>query len=86
MTKTKSNLSKGCIKQKGCIEMQPKIKNATLQPNATRIENCVCSHLKLIRTFSYLEKRSDYLSYFSFLTLIARNTTNDGNHYKPFTS
>ena len=35
-----------CIKKKGCIEMQPKIKNATLQPNATRIKNCVCSQNK----------------------------------------
>ena len=26
--------------------MQPKIKNATLQPNATRIKNCVCSQNK----------------------------------------
>lgn len=47
--------------------------NATLQPLATRIKNCVIIHMKIIRTFSYLEKRSDYLFYLSILTLIARN-------------
>ena len=29
--------------------------------------------MKIIRTFSYLESRSDYLFYLSILTLIARN-------------
>jgi len=29
--------------------------------------------MKIIRTFSYLEKRSDYLFYLSIPTLIARN-------------
>ena len=30
-------------------------------------------HMKIIRTFSYLEKRSDYLFYLSIPTLIVRN-------------
>ena len=30
-------------------------------------------HMKIIRTFSYLEKRSDYLFYLSILISIARN-------------
>ena len=30
-------------------------------------------HMKIIRTFSYLEKRSDYLFYSSIPTLIVRN-------------
>ena len=32
-----------------------------------------CDHMKIIRTFSYLESRSDYLFYLSIPTLIARN-------------
>ena len=36
-------------------------------------ESCHFDHMKIIRTFSYLESRSDYLFYSSIPTLIARN-------------
>ena len=36
-------------------------------------ESCHSDHIKTIRTFSYLESRSDYLFYLSIPTLIARN-------------
>ena len=38
-----------------------------------RFESCHSDHMKIIRTFSYLEKRSDYLFYLSIQILIARN-------------
>ena len=38
-----------------------------------RFEPCHSDHMKIIRTFSYLEKRSDYLFYLSIQILIARN-------------
>ena len=38
-----------------------------------RFEPCRPDHMKIIRTFSYLESRSDYLFYLSILILIARN-------------
>ena len=38
-----------------------------------RFESCHSDHMKIIRTFSYLEKRSDYLFYSSIPTLIVRN-------------
>ena len=38
-----------------------------------RFEPCHSDHMKIIRTFSYLESRSDYLFYLSIPTLIARN-------------
>ena len=38
-----------------------------------RFESCHFDHMKIIRTFSYLESRSDYLFYLSIPTLIARN-------------
>ena len=52
MTSNPSNsyLSNRCIKKKGCIEMQPKIKMQLLQPLAARIKKCVIIHL----TYPYL--------------------------------
>lgn len=38
-----------------------------------RFESGHFDHMKIIRTFSYLESRSDYLCYSSIPTLIARN-------------
>ena len=38
-----------------------------------KFESCHLDHMKIIRTFSYLEKRSDYLFYLSIPTLIVRN-------------
>ena len=38
-----------------------------------KFESCHLDHMKIIRTFSYLEKRSDYLFYSSIPILIARN-------------
>ena len=38
-----------------------------------RFESCHSDHMKIIRTFSYLESRSDYLFYLSILILIVRN-------------
>ena len=38
-----------------------------------RFESCHFDHMKIIRTFSYLESRSDYLFCLSIPTLIARN-------------
>ena len=36
-------------------------------------ESCHSDHMKIIRTFSYLESRSDYLFYLIIPILIARN-------------
>ena len=38
-----------------------------------RFESCHSDHMKIIRTFSYLENRSDYLFYLSIQFIIARN-------------
>ena len=45
----------------------------SLGARCCRFESCHFDHMKIIRTFSYLEKRSDYLFYLSILALIARN-------------
>lgn len=42
-------------------------------PRGRRFKSCHSDQMKIIRTFSYLEKRSDYLFYLSILTLIVRN-------------
>ena len=45
----------------------------SLGAECRRFESCHSDHMKIIRTFSYLEKRSDYLFYLSIPILIARN-------------
>ena len=51
-----------------------KLLSFDLGPGCRRFKSCHSDHMKIIRTFSYLEKRSDYLFYLSILILIAKNT------------
>ena len=44
-----------------------------LGPGCRRFKSCHSDHMKIIRTFSYLESRSDYLFYLSIQILIVRN-------------
>ena len=73
LTKAPESTDFGLKSTKKASKVGKKITDYDSGRRSRKFESCHLDHMKIIRTFSYLESRSDYLFYSSIQTLIARN-------------